>query len=218
MYPVYTQLSKALLVSFKAEFGPYEGEIARLSQEVRDEASLAFQQAQKQENELQAEERSDARRYRKIMAKFREDDYKSKEEVKNWRLEIYDRKLERKKLEALDALSAYDYQKTYRQIRKECIPGTSTWICESPEFNAWMSGTLKTLWFTGRCKYIMTPGTLATLKVKISRIREIGHKVQSLINFHGEVLLMYSKRLCGCTSDRESIAERRYGLFFLSLR
>ena len=164
MFPVYTQLSKALLVSFKAEFGPYEGEIARLSQEVQDEASLASQQAQKQENELQAEERSDARRYRKIMTKFRDDDYKSKEEQKKWRLEINHRKLERKKLEALDALSIYDYQKTYRQIRKECIPGTSTWICESPEFHAWTSGNPKTLWFTGRCKYTMTPSTLATLK------------------------------------------------------
>ena len=155
-----------MLVSFKAEFGPYEGEIARLSQEVRDEAFLASQQAQKQEHELQAKERSDARSYRSIMAKFRDDDYRNKKEDKNWRLETNHRHLEREKLEALDALSNYDYQKTYRQIRKECVPGTSTWICESPEFHAWMSGTLKTLWFTGRCKYRMTPIILATLKGK----------------------------------------------------
>lgn len=164
MFTVYTQLSKALLSSFKTEFGPYEGEIARLSQEVRDEASLASQQAQKQENELQAKERSDATRYRKIMVKFRDDDHESKEEDKKWRLEINHRKLEKKRLEALDALSTYDSQKTYRQIRKECLPGTSTWICESPEFHAWMSGTLETIWFTGRCKCIITPDILATLK------------------------------------------------------
>ena len=156
-------MSKALLVSFKAEFGPYEGEIARLSQEVRDETFLASQQAQKQEYELQAKERSNARSHRSIMAKFRDDDYRNKEEDKNWRLEVNHRQLEREKLKALDALSIYDYQKTYRQIRKECVPGTSTWICESPEFHAWMSGTLKTLWLTGRCKYRMTPGTLAML-------------------------------------------------------
>ena len=156
MFPVYTQVSKALLVSFKAEYRPYEEEIARLSQGVRDEAFLASQQAQKQEYELQAKERSDVRSYRRIMAKFRDDDYRYKEEDRNWRLEINHRQLEREKLEALDALSTYDYQKTYRQIRKECIPGTSTWICESTEFHGWMSGTLKTLWFTGRCKYRMT--------------------------------------------------------------
>ena len=164
MFSVYTQLSKALLHSFRAEFGPYEGEIARLSQEVRDEALLASQQALKQEYELQAKERSDARSYRKVMAKFRDDDFRKKEEDKKWRLEINHRQLERDKLETLDALSVYDYQKAYRQIRKECIPGTSTWICESPEFHAWMSGTLKTLWFTGRCKYRLIPNTLATLK------------------------------------------------------
>lgn len=160
---VYTQLSKALLVPFKAEFGPYEGEIARLSQDIRDEASLASKQAQKQENELQAQERSDAKRYREIMVKFNQ---KGKEEEKNRRLEINRRKFEKTKFETLNAFSTYDYQKTYRQIRKECIPGTSMWICESPEFHAWMSGALKTLWFTGRCKCIMTPIALATLKSK----------------------------------------------------
>lgn len=161
---MHIQLPKALLISVTAEFGPYEKEIARLSQEVRDEASLASQQALKQEHELQAKERFDARSYRSIMTKFRDEYSRNKEEDKNWRLEINHRRLEREKLEALDALSTYDYQKTYRQIRKECVPGTSTWICESPEFNTWMSGTLKTLWFTGRCRYRMTPCTLATLK------------------------------------------------------
>ena len=164
LFSVYTQLSKALLYSFKADFGPYEGEIARLSQEVRDEADLASQQALKQEYELQAKERSDARSHRKIMAKFRDDDLRHKEEDKQWRLEINRRQSEREKLKTLDALSVYDHQKAYRQIRKECIPGTSTWICESPEFHGWMFGTLKTLWFTGRCKYRLIPNTLATLK------------------------------------------------------
>lgn len=163
VFSVYKQLSRALLVSFKAEFEPYEREITRLSQEVRDEAFLASQKALKQEYELQAKERADARSYRSIMAKFRDDDYRNKKEAKNWRLEINHRQLEREKLEALDALSTYEYQKTYRQIRKECVPGTSTWICESPEFHTWLSGTLKTLWFTGRCKYRMTASVLATL-------------------------------------------------------
>ena len=39
-----------------------------------------------------------------------------------------------------------------------------------------------------------------------------------MLSFHHGVLLIESKRLCGCTSDREGIAERRYGIFFLSLR
>ena len=164
IFLVYVQVSKALLLSFRAEFRSYEEEITRLSQDVRDEASLASKQAQKQENELQARERSDAKRLREIVSKFKNDYYKSNEEGKNWRLEINRRKLEKMRLKALDALSTYDFQKTYRQIRKECMPGTSAWVCKSPEFQAWMSGTSKTLCFTGRCKYILTPSALATLK------------------------------------------------------
>ena len=161
---VYVQLSKALLSSFRTEFRPYEEEITRLSQEVRDEASLASKQAQKQENELQARERSNARSYREIVVKILDEHHKSKEEENNWRLEISRRKLEKMRLKALNALSTHDYQKSYRQIRKECIPGTSMWVCEDPEFQAWMFGTLKTLWFTGRCKCIMAPSALAMLK------------------------------------------------------
>ena len=163
MFLVYVQLPKALLVSFRAEFRPYEEEIIRSSQEVQNEASLASKQAQKQEIELQTQERSDASKYRKILSRLRDDYQKSTKVEDNWRLEIKLRRLEKMRLEALDALSTYDYQKTYRQIRKECTPGTSTWICENPEFYTWMSGGLKSLWFTGRCKCTMTTSALATL-------------------------------------------------------
>ena len=144
-------------MSFKVEFGPYEGEISQLSQAVRDEASLASKQAQKLEIELQARERSKESKSREILVKLRDSFHQTNEENKNWYLEINRRRVERKKSEALDFLSTYDYQRTYRQIRKECIPGTSLWICENPEFQAWMTGTLKTLWFTGRCECVIVP-------------------------------------------------------------
>lgn len=161
---VYLQVSKALLVSFKAEFGPYEEEIARLSQEVLDEVSLASKKAQKQENELQAIERSEDKKFREDVVRFRNDYHMSKIEEKERRLEINRRMLEKRRLEILDTLSTYDYQKTYRQIRKECISGTSTWICEDPVLHAWMSGTLKTLRLIGRCKCTVVPNIQAWLK------------------------------------------------------
>ena len=157
---VYMQLSRALLVSFKAEFGPLEGEIAQLSQTVRDEASLASKQAQKLENELQAEERSKNNKTRELWIKSH---YHTKKENKTWRLDTIRRRLEKRKMEALDSFSSYDYHRTYSQIRKDCVPGTSLWICEDPEFQAWMTGSLKTLRFTGRCKYGIIPSTLTLL-------------------------------------------------------
>lgn len=164
LFVVYLQVSKALLVSFKAEFGPYGEQIARLSQEVLDEASLASKKAQKQENELQAIERSEGKRFREFMVAFRNDYHMSKAEEKKRRLEINRRTLEKNRLDVLDSLSTYDYRKPYRQIRKGCLPGTSTWICEDPALHAWMSGTLKSLRLIGRCKCTVVPSVQASLK------------------------------------------------------
>ncbi|KAL9103663.1 MAG: hypothetical protein Q9163_001322 [Psora crenata] len=132
------------------EFGPYERDIANSGQEVRDEASLASKQAQKQEIEFQARERSEALKHRKVMVKLRESIYQNGKEEKDLRLEIRRRKLEKKKLQALDSLSTYDYQKTYKQIRKECVPGTSSWILENLEFKTWKEGNSKALWCSGK--------------------------------------------------------------------
>lgn len=156
MFLVHSRLPKEILVSFKAEFGPYEGEISRLSQEVRDEASLASKQAQKQENELQAT-------HRQNWMKFTKDYYTTKAEENDRRLEVNRRKLEKNRLEALDALSTYNYQKTYKQLRKECVPGTSIWICGNPVFHKWLSGAFQTLWLIGRCKCMIAPSGIVSL-------------------------------------------------------
>ena len=166
-----------LLSSFKTEFGPHEREIAKLCQEVRDEASLASMQAQKQENELQARERLKADRNRKTVAKWMDNFYRDSEKEKNLSLKIHRRKLEKRKLEALDSLSTYNHQKTYNQIRKECVPGTSNWILENSEFKTWKEGNPKVLWCSGKCKYVKVPNAVAMLTVENSRVREIDHKV-----------------------------------------
>ena len=178
------RLSKALLISFEAEFGPHKKEIAQLYQEVRDEATLASKQAQKHENELQARERSEARRHRKILVKLRDNIHESNEENKNWRLGVNRRRLEKTKSGVLDVLSTYDYQKAYKQIRKECAPGTSNWLFKNSEFKTWKEGTSKTLWYSGRCKSLVVSSTLAMLIVENSRVREIGYKVQLFMRLH----------------------------------
>ena len=166
-----------LLSSFTTEFGPHEKEIAGLCQEVRDEALLASKQSQKQENELQARERLEADRHRKTIAKWMDSVYRDNRKENDLRLEIHRRKLEKRKLKALDSLSTYDYQKTYKRIRKECVPGTSNWILENLEFKTWKEGNPKVLWCSGKCKYARVPCALAMLIVENSRVREICHKV-----------------------------------------
>jgi len=113
------------LIFFKAEFESYKVEITRLSQEVQEEASLASKQAQKQENELQAIERAEARQNREILIKFKNNYYVSKTEENNRHLNINRRRLERKQFEALNSLSTYNYYKVYKQICKKCVSNTS---------------------------------------------------------------------------------------------
>ncbi|KAL9629213.1 MAG: hypothetical protein Q9164_006976 [Protoblastenia rupestris] len=189
---VYVQLSRALLVSSKAEFGPYEAEIAQLSQAVRDEASLASWQAQKLENELQDKERSKNSKSQDILVKLRDSFYHTNEENKTWRLEINRRRLERKKMEALDSLSTYDYHRTYRQIRKECIPGTSMWICEDPEFQAWLIGSLKTLRFTGR--FIGSTVRQLVGNLPADAFLELNHK-----RIDGDAIINFLESALSCT-------------------
>lgn len=148
----FSVYSRVFSVSFDQEFGPFEKDIRQSSQEIEFEASLASKQAQKQESELQAHERSEAVKHRRILLQVRDSFHRSSAEEKASRLEIDRRRLKKKKTQALDSLSTYDYQKTYKQTRKECVPGTSKWIFETHEFEAWEKGTSEGLWCTGKCK------------------------------------------------------------------
>lgn len=139
-------------VSFDQEFGPFERDIRQFAQEIGDEASLASKQAQQQENELQAQERSEASKHRTILVQVRDSLHRSNTEDTASRLATDRRRMRKKKMQALDSLSTYDYHKTYKQTRKECVPGTSNWILETSEFETWEKGTSEGLWCSGKCK------------------------------------------------------------------
>ncbi|KAL8671467.1 MAG: hypothetical protein Q9168_004036 [Polycauliona sp. 1 TL-2023] len=133
-------ISRLLFVSFDQEFGSFEREIRRFGREIELEASLASKQAQKQETELQARGRSRAGTSRRVIVSIRDSLYNGQAEDKLLRQKLDRQKLKKKKLSVLDNLSTYDYQKTYKQIRKECIPGTSSWILEDSKYTAWKDG------------------------------------------------------------------------------
>ena len=128
------QLARATLVPFRADFGTYEDEIKSLSKNVEKEADLASKQDQRMEMELQARERAANGGSRRVTSMLRDSYNRTDEENKAWRLEILQRRSEKRKLEFLDLLSTYEYQKTYRRVRKECVPGTCRWICQDPKY------------------------------------------------------------------------------------
>lgn len=154
MSEALVQWSMAFL-SFKSQFGSYEEEIKKLAREVQKEASLASKQAQRIEIEFQTRERAEQSNFRRTVANFGDSFNRNKERDFTQRLEIERRRLEREKLEILDSLSTYDYQSAFRRLRRECVPGTSQWICETSEFHEWMSRSSQRLWLTGKCKYTL---------------------------------------------------------------
>jgi len=72
------------------------------------------------------------------------------EAAKNWALDASRKEMESARTKVLDAFSVYDHLRTYKQLRKECVPGTSSWICETDEFQEWMNGFGRTFWCTGK--------------------------------------------------------------------
>lgn len=159
-----------------------EGEIRHSSREIQAEVSLASKQAQKQESELQAQERSEASKYRVMLEKMSESFHKRNTEGEVMRAEVDRRKSKKRKMKALDSLSTYDYQKTYRQIRKECVPGTSTWIVQDARFRKWKEGTQQGLWCSGKCEYGEILRSLPALILESSGIRKISHLVRLILH------------------------------------
>ena len=149
-----------MLNPFESEFGPYEQELDRLAQEVRDEISLASSQVQFHEAQLQSRERQEAKADRWFSKRFMKTNLKDQEDARNWRLAIDRQNSEKHRLRVLDFFSTYDHQRAYKQARRECVVGTSTWICETLEFRAWMVEPRETLWCHGRRKYITRRATL----------------------------------------------------------
>lgn len=147
------RLPQTLLVSFQTEFGPHKNAISQLHHEIQDEASLSSKQAQQQENKFQAREPAEARSHRKVRTSLTSPVNHNQAQEEKMRLEKRRQSSHKKKMLFLNNLSTYDHQKTYKQIRKSCVPGTLTWILEHPELVAWKGQASTVLWCSGRCEY-----------------------------------------------------------------
>ena len=70
-----------------------------------------------------------------------------------WPVPILILSIERVRLKVLDSISVYDYQKSWKYSRKQCLKGTSSWIFEKSEWKDWLSySSSVSLCCTGICK------------------------------------------------------------------
>lgn len=115
--------------------------------------ALASKQAQVEEANLQARERDEARLSRSMLSRLGDKISRRDEDTKKWQVARDQAQLQKYRLRFLESQSTYDHQQSFKQIRKECVPGTSTWILDDADFQSWVEGSVKTLWCTGKSKF-----------------------------------------------------------------
>ena len=87
----FVQAAAALWRPFEAEFGDFQNELQKQNRHVCEEIDLAFQQAHRQEQLLQAMEREAASRYRLSSNLFRRRVKLDSDEARHWRLQANER-------------------------------------------------------------------------------------------------------------------------------
>ena len=132
--PFLSQLSSSLLRPFESEFGVFHQDLESLASGIREEVSLASNQAQQDE----AAQMSKFRAF--TLKKLSDTSTRDLGETRTWK---------RKKAELLflNACSVYDYEKSWKQARKR---GNTHWICHDEGYKRWKQEKVSsTLWCTG---------------------------------------------------------------------
>ena len=151
--PFWSQLSSSILKPFESEFGNFHQDLENLASSIREEISLASNQAQQDE----AKEMSKFRAF--AMDKLSGISTKDLEEAKEWK---------RKNAEFLflSACSVYNHEESWKQARKR---GNTNWICYDEGYNRWKQESLSsTLWCTGILgsgKTVLSANVVENLKI-----------------------------------------------------
>ena len=168
-YPVILQATSAILRPFENEFGPFQKQLLAISSVVRDEVSLASKKAQDQEIRLQTRERQLARMHRVLERTFQgevmQEQLRARLQAARELTRIAQRfdswltgDVGNARLRVLDWLSVYDFQKSWKYFRRQCLQRTSSWIFQKPEWGYWLSCTSSAkMCCTGSCKSIIRP-------------------------------------------------------------
>ena len=155
--PFWSQLSSSILKPFESEFDRFHQELANLASTIREEVSLASNQAQQNE----ATEMS---RFRAFAKKFSDVLTQDLEEARK-------RKREGAELLFLNACSVYNHEKSWKQARKR---GNTRWICHDEGYKQWKQEELSsTLWCTGILgsgKTVLSANVVEDLKITTSAV------------------------------------------------
>ena len=156
--PLWSQLSSSILKPFESEFGGFHQRLESLANAIREEVSLASNQAQRNE----ATEMSKFRAF--AMKKFSDTSARDLGETIIWK---------RKKAELLflNACSDYNHERSWKQARKR---GNANWIFYDEDYKIWkQEKASNTLWCTGILgsgKTVLAANVVEDLKITSSAV------------------------------------------------
>ena len=128
-----SQLSSAITKTFNSEFGPFEINLNRLAQDIRDEASIVSQRVQSEEVKTNS-------RFRDLAIRFSDSASQELQAAKR-------SKKQKRRLRFLNACSTYNYQLAWKQARKK---GHTSWVFDQKPYKEWKRASSScTLWCTG---------------------------------------------------------------------
>ncbi|KAH6672691.1 hypothetical protein F5X68DRAFT_174926, partial [Plectosphaerella plurivora] len=141
--PWHAHLKQILWETFTQEISSHKNEIQQRSGLVRYALEIAKMQADRKEQQFQAEERKNSKLFRKAVG--------ASVDFQRMQLEKTERLNRAQRQSLLESLSSHDHSLPSRQNRNKWQPGTLEWVFKLQTFNDWMSGSASPLlWCSGK--------------------------------------------------------------------
>lgn len=160
---------KKMTRDLRSKLRPQIENIESCANDVKKSIALAKATSDRNEQELQEQERSVAEKHRKELSIFA---FRSQKELENARdrqlridqelnreshyylTNIILTKTEKRKMKLLNSLSTYKFKEYFNQARKKRYINTAEWLFSTPQFISWTdSGTPSVFILSGKSKF-----------------------------------------------------------------
>lgn len=141
---------KAFLESFDQEFKPDLEDVQHHASDVEHEIRLAHAQAVRQDQQLQAMERQEAKESRLSVHRFISRMDGTSNNIQTMQLQRDERRARERRQQLVDSLSSRSFLRLFKQNCRRRHRATTDWIFQTPEFKQWLHQDQPVLWLSGK--------------------------------------------------------------------
>ncbi|KAH8680015.1 hypothetical protein BGZ60DRAFT_525207 [Tricladium varicosporioides] len=168
-----TEGLKKVTTELRGKLRPQLENIQFCAKDVKKAIALAKATTDRQEQELQEQERKLADNHRKHLSIFASRAQKELENAREQQRHRAQDLLRKKRMKLLDSLSTYKHQKNFSQARKRRYRNTAMWLFSTIEFTEWKDNEKPLVFFlTGKIGSGKTVLTLVLLLFSVSAVIE----------------------------------------------